>query len=53
MEEIESTKISIENLSNDIDLHSKDILEKKREKKRAEVDRQGPLFWIAGILGLT
>ena len=48
-----SSNQSIVSAANKIKKNEMDILEKKRDKKRAEVDVKGPILWLIGILGLT
>jgi len=48
-----SSNTSISNVDGEIQNYEADLSEKKRDKKRAEVDVKGPLIWLASILGLT
>ncbi len=51
--EIDSNNASITDIRETADKHTSEIEEVRYEKRKAEVDVKGPLFWLAGILGLT
>jgi len=48
-----NSNTSISNVLSEIQNYEMELSEKKRDKKRAEVDVKGPMLWLAGILGLT
>lgn len=52
-EKIKKNNKSLAGIAADIKKYEAKLIDKKRDKVRAEVDVKGPLLWLAGILGLT